>query len=68
MMKKILNIKWENIISIMFGSFFIYAITYHQVINGFDLINLFYELMIYGLVTFMTNYGIKSIRNEYKSK
>lgn len=66
MMKKILSIKWGVIFGIVFGVFSIFAMIKHQIINGFDITKLGYELLIYGLCVILNSYGIETVRKDIK--
>ena len=61
-MKKLLRIKFENIISILAFVFFTYCMICHQVGNGFNLSNLIYEMMFYYSMTLALNIAIKAVR------
>jgi hypothetical protein len=65
MNNKILKIKWENIFLIITIICSIIAIIKHIILGQvFD--RVVYEIMIYGLIDFITWYVIKSIREELK--
>ena len=61
-MKKLLRIKFENIIAIAGFILFTDAMIEHQIVNGFSLNNMFYESLFYYPVVMMCRYGLKEVR------
>lgn len=58
--------KYELIILITLSLFNIYCITYHITLNGFNLINILKEIIIYYSLTLMIYYITKDIRKNPK--
>ena len=58
--------KWELIVLITLLLFNNYCIIYHITLNGFNLINITQETMIYYSLTFMIYYITKDIRKNPK--
>lgn len=58
--------KWELIVLITLLLFNNYCIIYHITLNGFNLINITQEIMIYYSLTFMIYYITKDIRKNPK--
>ena len=58
--------KYELLVLITLSLFDIYCIIYHITLNGFNLINITKEIMIYSLITFMIYYITKDIRKNPK--
>lgn len=58
--------KYELIVLIILSLFNTYCIIYHITLNGFNLINIMKEIMIYSLITFMIYYITKDIRKNPK--
>lgn len=63
-LRKVLRIKFEIIFLLINMLFFTYCIIYHIVLNGFNLINVIYEILIYYSLTLMLSYSIKDIRKD----
>lgn len=63
-LRKVLRVKFEVIFLLINMSFFTYCIIYHIALNGFDLINVIYEILIYYSLTLMLSYSIKDIRKD----
>ena len=64
---KLLRIKWENIISISAGIFYIYCIAKHTITNGFQFETFGLEIIIYSLIwlmTYMTTYYLRQDLKE----
>ena len=58
--------KYELIVLITLSLFNLYCIIYHITLNGFNLINILKEIVIYYLLTFMIYYITKDIRKNPK--
>lgn len=58
--------KYELIVLIILSLFNTYCIIYHITLNGFNLINIIKEIMIYYSLTFMIYYITKDIRKNPK--
>lgn len=58
--------KYELIVLITLSLFDIYCIIYHITLNGFNLINITQEIIIYYSLTFMIYYITKDIRKNPK--
>lgn len=56
--------KYELIVLIILSLFNTYCIIYHITLNGFNLINIIKEIMIYYSLTFMIYYITKDIRKN----
>lgn len=56
--------KYELIVLIILSLFNTYCIIYHITLNGFNLINVMKEIMIYYSLTFMIYYITKDIRKN----
>lgn len=56
--------KYELIVLIILSLFNTYCIIYHITLNGFNLINIMKEIMIYYSLTFMIYYITKDIRKN----
>ena len=65
---KLLKIKWENIVLVIVGAFFMYCITSHIVRNGFNFNMLMFEIFLYGLVLTINYYAIANIRKDFLKK
>lgn len=63
-LRKVLKVKFEIIFLLINMLFFTYCIIYHIALNGFDLINVIYEILIYYGLTLMLSYSIKDIRKD----
>lgn len=63
-LRKVLRVKFEIIFLLVNMLFFTYCIIYHIALNGFDLINVIYEILIYYGLTLMLSYSIKDIRKD----
>ena len=63
-LRKVLRVKFEVILLLINMLFFAYCIIYHIALNGFDLINVIYEILIYYGLTLMLSYSIKDIRKD----
>lgn len=63
-LRKVLRVKFEVIFLLINMLFFTYCIIYHINLNGFDLINVIYEILIYYSLTLMLSYSIKDIRKD----
>ena len=63
-LRKVLRVKFEIIFLLINMLFFTYCIIYHINLNGFDLINVIYEILIYYSLTLMLSYSIKDIRKD----
>lgn len=65
---RFLRIKWENIIALAVGIFFVYCIIKHMVINGLVLNVLIQEIIVYGLATLIAYYSFLIIRKLFLEK
>lgn len=63
-LRKVLRVKFEIIFLLINMLFFTYCITYHIALNGFNLINVIYEILIYYTLTITLSYSIKDIRKD----
>lgn len=63
-LRKVLRVKFEVIFLLINMLFFTYCIIYHIGLNGFDLINVIYEILIYYTLTIILSYSIKDIRKD----
>lgn len=63
-LRKVLRVKFEVILLLINMLFFAYCIIYHIALNGFDLINVIYEILIYYGLTITLSYSIKDIRKD----
>ena len=63
-LRKVLRVKFEIIFLLINMLFFTYCIIYHIVLNGFNLINVIYEILIYYSLTLILSYSIKDIRKD----
>ena len=63
-LRKVLRVKFEIIFLLSNMLLFTYCIIYHIALNGFDLINVIYEILIYYSLTLMLSYSIKDIRKD----
>lgn len=63
-LRKVLRVKFEIIFLLINMLFFTYCIVYHIALNGFDLINVIYEILIYYGLTLVLSYSIKDIRKD----
>ena len=63
-LRKVLKVKFEIIFLLINMLFFTYCIIYHIALNGFDLINVIYEILIYYSLTLILSYSIKDIRKD----
>lgn len=63
-LRKVLRVKFEVIFLLINILFFAYCIIYHINLNGFDLINVIYEILIYYTLTITLSYSIKDIRKD----
>ena len=67
-LKGVLNIKIENILLIFNMLFFTYCIIYHIALNGFNIINVLFEMLFYYTMTIVLSYAIKDIRKDLKQR
>ena len=63
-LRKVLKVKFEVIFLLINMLFFTYCIIYHVALNGFNLINVIYEILIYYTLTITLSYSIKDIRKD----
>ena len=63
-LRKVLRVKFEIIFLLINMLFFTYCIIYHISLNGFNLINVIYEILIYYSLTLMLSYSIKDVRKD----
>lgn len=64
-MKKILNIKWELIMTTLLGIIFIDFICTHIGLNGFNFNNVMLEVLIYGLLLAINYTVVYGFRKEF---
>lgn len=63
-LRKVLKVKFEVIFLLINMLFFTYCIIYHITLNGFELKNVIYEILIYYTLTITLSYSIKDIRKD----
>lgn len=63
-MKKILNIKWENIIGILLSIFCASCIISHITENGFQFEVVGFEIIVYALILSLVYVSILSLRRD----
>ena len=63
-LRKVLKVKFEVIFLLINMLFFAYCIIYHIALNGFNLINVIYEILIYYSLTLMLSYSIRYVRKD----
>lgn len=63
-LRKVLRVKFEIIFLLVNMLFFTYCIIYHIALNGFNLINVMYEILVYYTLTITLSYSIKDIRKD----
>lgn len=63
-LRKVLRVKFEVIFLLINMLFFTYCIIYHINLNGFELKNVIYEILIYYTLTITLSYSIKDIRKD----
>ena len=63
-LRKVLKVKFEIIFLLINMLFFTYCIIYHITLNGFELKNVIYEILIYYTLTITLSYSIKDIRKD----
>ena len=63
-LRKVLKVKFEVIFLLINMLFFTYCIIYHINLNGFELKNVIYEILIYYTLTITLSYSIKDIRKD----
>lgn len=63
-LRKVLRVKFEVIFLLINMLFFTYCIIYHINLNGFDLINVIYEILIYYTLTITLSYSIRYVRKD----
>ena len=63
-LRKVLRVKFEIIFLLINMLFFTYCIIYHINLNGFDLINVIYEILIYYTLTITLSYSIRYVRKD----
>ena len=61
-MKKILKIKFENIIALLGFVLFTYGMIKHQINNGFSLNKLMIEMLFYYPIVMVVKYSLKEVR------
>lgn len=64
MLRKVLRVKFEIIVLLINMLLFTYAIIYHITLNGFDIINVLFEMLFYYTLTIVLSYSIKDIRKD----
>ena len=63
-LRKVLRVKFEVIFLLINILFFAYCIIYHIALNGFNLINVIYEILIYYTLTITLSYSIRYVRKD----
>ena len=63
-LRKVLRVKFEIIFLLVNMLFFTYCIIYHISLNGFNLINVIYEILIYYTLTITLSYSIRYVRKD----
>lgn len=63
-LRKVLRVKFEIIFLLVNMLFFTYCIIYHIGLNGFNLINVIYEILIYYTLTITLSYSIRYVRKD----
>lgn len=63
-LRKVLKVKFEIIFLLVNMLFFTYCIIYHIALNGFNLINVMYEILVYYTLTITLSYSIKYVRKD----
>lgn len=63
-LRKVLRVKFEVIFLLINMLFFTYCIIYHISLNGFNLINVIYEILIYYTLTITLSYSIRYVRKD----
>ena len=63
-LRKVLRVKFEVIFLLINMLFFTYCIIYHISLNGFNLINVIYEILIYYALTITLSYSIRYVRKD----
>lgn len=66
--RKVLSIKFEIIFLIFNMLVFTYAIIYHIVLNGFNIVSVLFEVLFYYTLTIVLSYSIKDIRKDLKQR
>lgn len=66
--KKVLSIKFENILLIFNLLFFTYCMIYHIALNGIDITNILIEMLVYYSLSFTLSYSIKNVRKDLKER
>ena len=65
---KLVNVKWEKIMSIFISIFFITCIVKHIIRNGFDVQMFMFEIIIYALIGTKFYIAIYSFRENLKER
>lgn len=63
-LRKVLRVKFEVIFLLINMLFFTYCIIYHINLNGFELKNVIYEILIYYTLTITLSYSIRYVRKD----
>lgn len=63
-LRKVLRVKFEIIFLLVNMLFFTYCVIYHIGLNGFNLINVIYEILIYYTLTITLSYSIRYVRKD----
>lgn len=63
-LRKVLKVKFEVIFLLINMLFFTYCIIYHINLNGFNLINVMYEILVYYTLTITLSYSIRYVRKD----
>lgn len=63
-LRKVLKVKFEVIFLLINMLFFTYCIIYHIGLNGFELKNVIYEMIIYYTLSITLSYSIRYVRKD----
>ena len=63
-LRKVLRVKFEIIFLLVNMLLFTYCIIYNIALNGFNLINVIYEILIYYTLTITLSYSIRYVRKD----
>lgn len=63
-LRKVLRVKFEVIFLLINMLFFTYCIIYHIGLNGFELKNVIYEMIIYYTLSITLSYSIRYVRKD----
>lgn len=68
MLGKVLRVKFEIVFLLINMLFFTYCIIYHITLNGFNIVNVLFEMLFYYTLTLTLSYSIKDIRKDLKQR